>query len=207
MHEEARRGKKHRAKPAKKSRSEGAPAQESASAFTVLEHDVSDQVLSDNAAAQILNQMTRNVNGDGIEPPADPADHINDTTQDSRLSDELVVNPIKEISLNAERGSIIAQPSVNFDQDQSQKNFADFNLDIMITDTYSAPTVPAIFFDGEYMDFNIDDMLRQLPRAESEASPAHQSDAADSGNNIAEYNLDAMPSLCVSSEEITTALC
>ncbi|KAI7978477.1 hypothetical protein EIK77_002373 [Talaromyces pinophilus] len=109
-------------------------------------------------------------------------------------------NTMNEGGNNAERGSIIAQPSANFEQNLSQKNFTDFNLDNMITDTtlpdgYSAPNVSSIFFNGEYIDFNVDDMLSQLPRAEFEAGTAHQSDATSTRNNIADFNLDAMPSL------------
>lgn len=147
---------------------EVAPVHESINAFATFERDVSDQILSDNAAAQILNQMTRNVDDDDNEPLADLADHVHGTTQDARLSDELVTNSIGETSLNAEHDSIFPQPSVNFEQGQSQKEFTDFNLDDMITDTCSAPAVSPIFFGGEYIDFDIDDMLRQLPRAESE---------------------------------------
>ncbi|EED20953.1 hypothetical protein TSTA_081860 [Talaromyces stipitatus ATCC 10500] len=66
-HTGARQRKKQRATAAEKPRSEGAPAR-----------DVSDQVLSDSAAAQILNQMTRNVNDDVHGLSADPTDHITD---------------------------------------------------------------------------------------------------------------------------------
>lgn len=109
-------------------------------------------------------------------------------------------NTTNEGGNNAERGSIIAQPSADFEQNLSQNNFTDFNLDNMITDTtlpdgYSAPNVSPIFFNGEYIDFNVDDMLNQLPRAESEAGSAHQPDATGSGNDNADFNLDAMPSL------------
>ncbi|KAF5013648.1 hypothetical protein F66182_15164, partial [Fusarium sp. NRRL 66182] len=63
----ARQRKKHRATAVEKPRSKGA-----------LAHDVSDQVLSDSAAAQILNQMTQNANDDGHEFVSDPSAHIID---------------------------------------------------------------------------------------------------------------------------------